>query len=157
MYLFTCLFLKILFIYSWERQAEGEARSKQGPWCGTWSRVSRIMPWAEGGAKPLNHLGCPTFFFLTFIWHLLVSRQYMGCYGYPKMRQGFSFKNSIQWAPGWLTQLSICLGLRLWSQYPGILGLSWYWAPHWLGSLSAGSLFFFLLLLFLLLCSLSIK
>ena len=38
-----------------ETQAEGEAGSMQGARCGTWSWVSRIMPWAEGGAKPLSH------------------------------------------------------------------------------------------------------
>ena len=40
-------------------QAEGEAGSMQGARCGTPSRVSRIMPWAKGGAKPLSHPGCP--------------------------------------------------------------------------------------------------
>ena len=56
-------FLKILFIYSWETQrergaetlAEGEAGSMQGAQPGTWSRVSRITPWAEGGTKPLSN------------------------------------------------------------------------------------------------------
>ena len=42
-----------------ETQAEGEAGSMQGAWCGTPSRVSRIMPWAEGGTKPLSHLAIP--------------------------------------------------------------------------------------------------
>ena len=42
-----------------ETQAEGEAGSMQGARHGTQSRVSRIRPWAEGGAKPLSHLGCP--------------------------------------------------------------------------------------------------
>ena len=37
-----------------ETQAEGEAGSIQGARCGTRSRVSRIMPWAEGSAKPLG-------------------------------------------------------------------------------------------------------
>ena len=45
-----------------ETQAEGEAGSTQGAQCGTGSRVSRIRPWAEGGAKPLSHLGCPRFY-----------------------------------------------------------------------------------------------
>ena len=61
------IFLKILFIHSWEtdRQiergrdtAEGEAGSPQGAWHGTPSLVSRITPLAEGGTKPLSHLGC---------------------------------------------------------------------------------------------------
>ena len=42
-----------------ETQAEGEAGSTQGARCGTQSQVSRITPWAEGGAKPLSHQGCP--------------------------------------------------------------------------------------------------
>ena len=45
-------FLKILFIYSWEReaetQAEGEAGSMQGAWRGTRSQDPKITPWAEG-------------------------------------------------------------------------------------------------------------
>ena len=42
-----------------ETQAEGEAGSMQGAQCGTRFQISRIMPWAEGGAKPLSHPGCP--------------------------------------------------------------------------------------------------
>ena len=42
-----------------ETQAKGEAGSMQGPQRETQSRVSRIKPWAEGGAKPLSHPGCP--------------------------------------------------------------------------------------------------
>ena len=42
-----------------ETQAEGEAGSMQGARCETRSRVSRNRPWAEGGAKPLGHRGCP--------------------------------------------------------------------------------------------------
>ena len=42
-----------------ETQAKGEAGSMQGARCGTRSRVSRIMPWAESSAKPLSHQGCP--------------------------------------------------------------------------------------------------
>ena len=45
-----------------ETQAEGEAGSTQGAGCGTPSWVSRIKPWAEGGAKPLSHPGCPIIF-----------------------------------------------------------------------------------------------
>ena len=47
-----------------ETQAEGEADSMQGAHHGTRSRVSRITPWAEGGAKPLSHPGCPDVGFL---------------------------------------------------------------------------------------------
>ena len=58
------LFLK-LFIYERhsereaETQAEGEASSMQEAQCRIQTQVSRIRPWAEGGAKLLNHLGCP--------------------------------------------------------------------------------------------------
>ena len=38
-----------------ETQAEGEAGSMQGARHGTRSWVSRIIPWAEGGAKPLSN------------------------------------------------------------------------------------------------------
>ena len=43
-----------------ETQAEGEAGSMQGAQRGTRSRDPRIMPWAEGGVKPLSHPGIPT-------------------------------------------------------------------------------------------------
>ena len=47
-----------------ETQAEGEAGPMQGARCGTQSWVSRIRPWAEGGAKLLSYPGCPTFLIL---------------------------------------------------------------------------------------------
>ena len=64
---FIFLLLKILILFTHERdtereaetQAEGEAGSMQGARCGTRSQVSRITPWAEAGAKPLSHPGCP--------------------------------------------------------------------------------------------------
>ena len=43
----------------------------QGARRGTRSQVSRVSPWAEGGAKPLSHWGCPLFGFYTmhaFLW-----------------------------------------------------------------------------------------
>ena len=40
-----------------ETQAEGEAGSTQGAQCETPSQVSRMRPWAEGGAKPLSYPG----------------------------------------------------------------------------------------------------
>ena len=75
-------FLKILFIYSREThterereragrerererereaetQTESKAGSMQGAGRGTRFPVSRITPWAEGGAKPLSHPGAP--------------------------------------------------------------------------------------------------
>ena len=42
-----------------ETQAEGEEGSTQGAQHGTRFWVSRITPWAEGGAKPLRPPGCP--------------------------------------------------------------------------------------------------
>ena len=48
-----------LFMREAETQAEGEAGSMQEAQRETRSQVSRIMPWAEGGAKPLSHPGCP--------------------------------------------------------------------------------------------------
>ena len=42
-----------------ETQAEGEAGSMRGARRGTRSLVSRIRPWAKGGAKSLSHPGCP--------------------------------------------------------------------------------------------------
>ena len=53
-----------------DTQAEGEVGPMQGAQCGTQSRVSRIMPWAEGGAKLLSHLGCPKFCVLTSVSYL---------------------------------------------------------------------------------------
>ena len=47
-----------------EIQAEGEAGSIQVARCGTRSQISGIMPWTEGGAKPLSHPGCPASYFL---------------------------------------------------------------------------------------------
>ena len=44
-----------------ETQAEEEAGSMQGAQRGTRSGASKIRPPAEGGAKPLSHLGCPIF------------------------------------------------------------------------------------------------
>ena len=59
----TWLLSFILFVYSFiqrerQRQAEGEAGSMQGAQR-TQSQVSRITPWAVGGAKLLRHQGCP--------------------------------------------------------------------------------------------------
>ena len=42
-----------------EKEAEGEADSMKGARRRTRSQVPRIRAWAEGGAKPLSHLGCP--------------------------------------------------------------------------------------------------
>ena len=50
-----------------ETQAEGEAGSMQGARRGTRSQDARIMPWAEGSAKPLSHPGFPELLFLMII------------------------------------------------------------------------------------------
>ena len=47
-----------------ETQAEGETGSTGEARRGTRSRVSRITPGAEDGAKPLSHPGCPEIYFL---------------------------------------------------------------------------------------------
>ena len=47
-----------------ETQAEEEAGSMQEARHRTQSRVSRIIPWAKGGVKPLDHQGCPCQMFL---------------------------------------------------------------------------------------------
>ena len=47
-----------------ETQAEVEAGSTQGTRCRTRSQVPRITPWANSGAKPLSHPGCPAVLFL---------------------------------------------------------------------------------------------
>ena len=52
-----------------ETQAEGEAGSTQGAQRGTRSSVSRIRPWAEGGAKPLSHQDCPVMGFVEGLAH----------------------------------------------------------------------------------------
>ena len=49
-----------------ETQAEGEADSIQ-PDMGLDPGVSRIRPWAEGGAKPLSHPVCPGVLFLNLV------------------------------------------------------------------------------------------
>ena len=53
----------------------------QGSRCGTPSQMSRITPWAEGGAKPLSHPGCPknVLFFISFLC-LLALRCLAQCY-----------------------------------------------------------------------------
>ena len=51
-----------------QRHRQGEAGPMQGARCGTRFRVSRITPWAEGGAKPLSHPGCPDPHFLSSVF-----------------------------------------------------------------------------------------
>ena len=58
-----------------ETQAEGEAGSMQGAWRRSRSRVSRIPPWAEGGAKPLSRQGCPLFY--SYHSNVLGSEKYV--------------------------------------------------------------------------------
>ena len=71
-----------------ETQTEGEAGSNHRARCGTWSRASRITPWAEGGAKPLSHPGCPSqrfntkisFFFFKRFFYLFIHRRQQNIY-----------------------------------------------------------------------------
>ena len=42
-----------------EREGGRDTGRGRSRFHGTQSRVSRIMPWAEGGAKLLSHPGCP--------------------------------------------------------------------------------------------------
>ena len=54
-----------------EKQAEAEAGSMQGARRGTWSQISRIMPWAEGCTKPLSHPGHPAqWSCVVFTWSM---------------------------------------------------------------------------------------
>ena len=46
----------------------------QGAWRGTRSRVSRIRPWAEGGAKPLSHPGCPRYIYFKIFFITAISQ-----------------------------------------------------------------------------------
>ena len=68
---FWFFFFKIYLFINSEReaetQAEGEAGSMQGARHGTRSWVSRITPWAAGGAKLLRHRGCPKFRILIYL------------------------------------------------------------------------------------------
>ena len=60
------------FVYLRERvsvsrgraQAGGEAGSTQGARHGARSQDPGVTAWAEGGAEPLGHLGCPSFLFI---------------------------------------------------------------------------------------------
>ena len=61
-----------------ETQAEGEAGFMQGTQRGTRSRVSRIMLWAKGSAKPLSHPGCPSLRFLKISLAWGVLKEYAG-------------------------------------------------------------------------------
>ena len=71
-------FFKIVFIYSWETQgeagtqAEGETGSMQGVQCGTRSRNSRIMLWAEGRRSTIEPPTHPERRFLYYeVTHIL--------------------------------------------------------------------------------------
>ena len=59
-----------LFIHERHRErgrdtGEGEAGSVQGAQRGSRSWVSKIIPWPEGGTKPLSPPGCPISLFLN--------------------------------------------------------------------------------------------
>ena len=48
----------------------------QGAQHGTGFWISRIMPWAEGGARLLSHLGCPNNFFQYPFNSLIMEKSY---------------------------------------------------------------------------------
>ena len=85
---FLLFFKDFIYLFMKEReaetQAEGEAGSMQGAQCGTRSRVSRITPWAEGGAKPLHHPGPPA----TYISDEAAEDLQIGCGPTKKLRFG---------------------------------------------------------------------
>ena len=61
-----------------QRHRKKEKKEKQAPRRepdvgGTRPRVSRITPWAEGGAKLLSHHGCPIVCLLNFAYSRISS------------------------------------------------------------------------------------
>ena len=50
-----------------ETQAEGEAGSLRGVWCGARSRDSGIMPWAEGRRSTAKPPRCPSFYIFKWL------------------------------------------------------------------------------------------
>ena len=72
-FLFVC-FLRFIYLSmrntqrETETQEEGEIGSRQEARCGTQSQVSGIISWAEGGAKPLSHWGCPSLIFKVYFF-----------------------------------------------------------------------------------------
>ena len=58
----------------------------QGARCGTPSRDSRIRPWAKGGAKPLDHQGCPsdTFQVLPLVLQNIKTNIKTNCNKFPE-------------------------------------------------------------------------
>ena len=107
-FLLFLFFFKILLIYSWETcterereaetRAEGEAGPMQGAWCGTWSRDSRITPWAEGSAKPMSHLGLPTS--CSFLMSQLKPCFFKETFPSPQPK-------SVSYARHWIDSLSV--------------------------------------------------
>ena len=63
----------------------------QGARCGTRSQVSRITPWAEGGAKPLHHPGCPNLMLLTKIRMLPLEKESNNSFNMVTTRKDFIF------------------------------------------------------------------
>ena len=105
----------------WERerktQAEGEAGSMQGARCGTRFWVSRIIPQAEGDAKPLGHWGYPVLniFKGSSVFSLLLSSQICSSH---QTKDGSSGESLFCWhvfLPFWnLVDLAFFLSLILW-------------------------------------------
>ena len=119
------IFLKILFIYSWETEreteteaeAEGEAGSMQGAQRGTRSWVSRITPWAErqalncwatqGSPKMILYELCYIrviyFFFFNFYLFMIVTE---------RERERQRHRQREKQAP--------CTGSPTWDSIPGL-------------------------------------
>ena len=75
------------------RETEREAGSMQGARCGTRSRVSRIVPWAEGSTKPLSPPGCPSMVFFCVCFttsFLLCYKEYVSFFF---MKESISFSS----------------------------------------------------------------
>ena len=90
-----CNFFFQDFIYSQEtekqRQAEGEAGSLQGAWCGTWSLDPGIITWAEADAQPLS----PLEFFFHVSCRVLKGQQIPGCI--VMFHEGWRWGEGIEW------------------------------------------------------------
>ena len=85
--LFLFIFLRFIYLFrerEAETQAEGEAGSTQEARCGTRFRVSSIIAQAEGGAKSLDHRGCPGV--LPFDINFRI------CYLYQKKKAHWNFR-----------------------------------------------------------------
>ena len=115
--------LKILLIYSSEIQrhrertrdpGRGRSRLHAGSRSGTRSQVPGVPPWAEGGAKPRSHRGCPSPLISRWegVGRVLgsISPGADGCCCEPAHWKGSSsFEKEEEWAARGAQRLSTCL------------------------------------------------